>query len=97
MGYVARKKEIDYLVAMNQETAQEDVVNLPAGAAVVYDEPLGLKQLRDDLIFYAVPYDKLVAPVCPEVQSRFLPSVGPKAAGVPYFSSESLNDCSELQ
>src|SRR5246500_5852054 len=39
-GYVARKKEIDMLVAMNAETAKEDVMSLAAGAAVVYDEPL---------------------------------------------------------
>ena len=30
-GYVARKKEIDLLVAMNPETAREDVAGLPAG------------------------------------------------------------------
>jgi 2-oxoglutarate ferredoxin oxidoreductase subunit alpha len=71
-GYIARKKEIDFLVAMNPETATEDVKSLAAGAAVLYDEPLGLDKLRDDLIFYAVPYDKLVAPVCPEAKLRKL-------------------------
>lgn len=71
-GYIARKKEIDFLIAMNPETAQEDVMSLAAGAAVLYDEPLGLSKLRDDLIFYAVPYDKLVAPVCPEAKLRKL-------------------------
>jgi len=71
-GYIARKKEIDFLVAMNPETAQEDVKSLGAGAVVVYDEPLNLRQLRNDLIFYAVPYDKLVAPVCPEAKLRKL-------------------------
>src|ERR1700726_4360032 len=60
-GYVARKKEIDFLVAMNPETAQDDVRSLAPGAAVLYDEPLNLSSLRDDLVFYAVPYDKLVA------------------------------------
>ena len=30
-GYIARKKEIDFLVAMNAETAQEDVMSLAAG------------------------------------------------------------------
>jgi 2-oxoglutarate ferredoxin oxidoreductase subunit alpha len=39
---------------------------------VLYDEPLGLDILRDDLVFYAVPYDKLVAPVCPEAKLRKL-------------------------
>ena len=28
--------------------------------------------MRDDLIFYSVPYDKLVAPVCPEAKLRKL-------------------------
>jgi 2-oxoglutarate ferredoxin oxidoreductase subunit alpha len=71
-GYIARKKEIDFLVAMNPETAQEDVKSLEAGAVVVYDEPLNLRTLRNDLVFYSVPYDKLVAPVCPEAKLRKL-------------------------
>src|SRR5690242_3708126 len=71
-GYIARKKEIDFLVAMNPETAKEDVMSLAPGASVLYDEPLNLNALRDDLIFYAVPYDKLVAPVCPEAKLRKL-------------------------
>ena len=71
-GYVGRKKEIDFLVAMNPETAQEDVMSLAAGAAVLYDEPLNLRGLRQDLVFYSVPYDKLVAPVCPEAKLRKL-------------------------
>src|SRR6266550_4133605 len=62
-GYVARKKEIDFLVAMNPETAQEDVKSLSPGAVVVYDEPLNLKAIREDLTFYPIPYDKLVAAV----------------------------------
>jgi 2-oxoglutarate ferredoxin oxidoreductase subunit alpha len=71
-GYVARKKEIDFLVAMNAETARDDVMSLDPGAAVLYDEPLNLSSLRDDLIFYSVPFDKLVAPVCPEAKLRKL-------------------------
>jgi 2-oxoglutarate ferredoxin oxidoreductase subunit alpha len=71
-GYIARKKEIDFLVAMNVETAREDVMSLAPGAAVLYDEPLNLRTLRNDLVFYSVPYDKLVAPVCPEAKLRKL-------------------------
>ncbi len=71
-GYIARKKEIDFLVAMNPETAVEDVKSLAAGAAVLYDEPLNLRTVRDDVTFYSVPYDKLVAPVCPEAKLRKL-------------------------
>ena len=71
-GYIARKKEVDFLVAMNPETAKEDVLTLEPGAAVVYDEPLKLNALRDDLVFYPVPFDKLVQPVCPDAKLRRL-------------------------
>jgi 2-oxoglutarate/2-oxoacid ferredoxin oxidoreductase subunit alpha len=71
-GYIGRKKEIDLLVAMNPETAREDVTKLGSGAAVVYDEPLKLDTLRPDLHFYPVPFDKLVAPVCPDAKLRKL-------------------------
>jgi 2-oxoglutarate/2-oxoacid ferredoxin oxidoreductase subunit alpha len=70
--YVARKKEVDFLVAMNPETAKEDVLTLDPGAAVVYDEPLKLNALRNDLVFYPVPFDKLVTPVCPDAKLRRL-------------------------
>jgi 2-oxoglutarate ferredoxin oxidoreductase subunit alpha len=71
-GYIGRKKEIDFLVAMNPETAQEDTMTLAPGASVLYDEPLALHKLRDDVLFYAVPYDKIVAAVCPEAKLRKL-------------------------
>src|SRR5712675_914995 len=71
-GYIARKKEVDFLVAMNPETAKEDVLTLDPGAAVVYDEPLKLNALRDDVVFYPVPFDKLVAAVCPDAKLRRL-------------------------
>ena len=71
-GYIGRKKEIDFLVAMNPETAQDDVMTLAAGASVLYDEPLALNKLRNDLVFYSVPYDKIVASVCPEAKLRKL-------------------------
>ncbi len=71
-GYVGRKKEVDFLVAMNAETAKEDVLTLEPGAAVVYDEPLKLNALRSDLVFYPVPFDKIVGPVCPDAKLRRL-------------------------
>jgi 2-oxoglutarate ferredoxin oxidoreductase subunit alpha len=71
-GWIGRKKEIDFLVAMNPETAREDVMKLDSGAAVVYDEPLKLNALRSDLHFYPAPFDKLVTPVCPDAKLRKL-------------------------
>jgi 2-oxoglutarate/2-oxoacid ferredoxin oxidoreductase subunit alpha len=71
-GYIGRKKEVDFLVAMNPETAKEDVLTLDEGAAVVYDTPLKLSELRSDLTFYAVPFDQLVTAVCPDAKLRRL-------------------------
>src|SRR3974390_838630 len=45
-GYIARKKEIDLLIARNPESATQDVMALAPGAAVLYDEPLRLDSLR---------------------------------------------------
>jgi len=71
-GHIARKKEVDFLVAMNAETAKEDVMSLEPGRAVLYDEPLKLKDLRADLTFYPVPFDKIVATVCTDAKLRRL-------------------------
>src|ERR1700687_1502915 len=71
-GYVGRKKEVDFLVAMNPETAKEDVLTLEAGAAVVYDEPLKLKGRRSDPTFFSVPFAQLVPAVCPDAKLRRL-------------------------
>ena len=71
-GYIARREDSEYLVAMNPETAEEDARTLKAGAVVIYDERLNLNRLRDDVTFYSVPFDQLVAPVCPEAKLRKL-------------------------
>ena len=69
-GYVGWKKKTEVLVAMNRDTAREDVLNLDAGSAVIYDEPLQLDSVRSDLVFYPVPFDKLVAEVTRDVVMR---------------------------
>jgi len=71
-GYIGRKRETDVLVAMNPETAREDLLSLEPGAAVVYDAPLKLDELRSDVICYPIPFDKLVGPVCPNAKLRRL-------------------------
>jgi 2-oxoglutarate ferredoxin oxidoreductase subunit alpha len=71
-GYVARKTDIDLLIAMNAETAREDVLSLEAGAAVIYDESLKLNELRPDLTYYAVPFDQLAATTGADAKLRKL-------------------------
>ncbi len=71
-GYVARKRESEVLVALNPGTAREDVLALPAGGVAIYEEYLDLKQYRDDVVFYPVPFDKLTAALCPEAKLRKL-------------------------
>jgi 2-oxoglutarate ferredoxin oxidoreductase subunit alpha len=71
-GYVARKRESDVLVAMNPETAREDILSLPAGGVAIYEESLNLKQYRDDVVCYPVPFDKITNSICPEAKLRKL-------------------------
>ena len=71
-GYVARKKEIDIVVAMNAETAKDDILSLPAGGVAIYEDAANLKQYRDDVVCYPVPFDKITAAVCPEAKLRKL-------------------------
>jgi 2-oxoglutarate ferredoxin oxidoreductase subunit alpha len=71
-GYVARKTAIDLLIAMNAETAREDVLSLEAGAAVIYDDSLKLSELRSDVSYYAVPFDQLAATTGADAKLRKL-------------------------
>jgi 2-oxoglutarate ferredoxin oxidoreductase subunit alpha len=71
-GYISRKKEVDFLVAMNAETAKEDVLTLPPGAAALYDEPLKLSDLRSDVTFYPVPFDKIIGTITHDAKLRRL-------------------------
>jgi 2-oxoglutarate ferredoxin oxidoreductase subunit alpha len=71
-GYIARKKEIDIVVAMNAETAKDDILSLAAGGVAIYEEAANLKQYRDDVVCYPVPFDKITAAVCPEAKLRKL-------------------------
>ena len=71
-GYVARKRDTEVLVALNPETAREDILSLPAGAVAIYEENMNLKQYRNDVVCYPVPFDKITASVCPEAKLRKL-------------------------
>jgi 2-oxoglutarate ferredoxin oxidoreductase subunit alpha len=71
-GYVASKRDSEVLVALNAETAREDILALPKGGVAIYEQNLNLQQYRDDVVCYAVPFDKITAAVCPEAKLRKL-------------------------
>jgi len=71
-GYVARKRGSQILVALNPETAKQDMIELDTGGAAIYEESQNLKQYRDDVACYPVPFDKITAAICPEAKLRKL-------------------------
>ena len=71
-GWIARKSDTDILISMNPERAQEDVLSLNPGAVVIFDEPLKLDELRSDVTFYSVPFDRLTAATGAEPKLRKL-------------------------
>ena len=71
-GYIARKKEVDILVAMNPQTAYEDVQSLRAGAVCVSPVELNLSQIRNDITHYVVPFTELAAQATDQIKLRKL-------------------------
>lgn len=71
-GWVARKKEIDILVAMNPQTAVEDVKSLRAGAVCVSPVELGLDKIRQDVRHYMVPFTELASQSTDNIKLRKL-------------------------
>ena len=59
-GFIGRRRDVGVLICMNPETAHEDIRTVHPGAAVIYEENLKLKSMRDDVHFYPVPFSKLV-------------------------------------
>ena len=62
-GYEARKAEIDFLIALNPQTAKEDARSVRSGGVLLADAALELKGLRNDIQVYEVPFLKLAEQV----------------------------------
>jgi len=71
-GYIARRAEIDFMVAMNPQTAREDAMTVQAGGALLAEDALGLGGFRDDIVYYGVPFAKLSAEVSGDARLRKL-------------------------
>src|SRR6201998_4739919 len=71
-GYVARRRGSHILVALSPEAARQNMLELDSGGAAIYEEKENLKQYRDDVACYPVPFDKITAAICPEAKLRKL-------------------------
>jgi 2-oxoglutarate/2-oxoacid ferredoxin oxidoreductase subunit alpha len=71
-GYVARRREIDVLVALNPETAKDDMMSVQSGGVAIYEASLNLQQYRNDVVCYPVPFDKITIAICSEAKLRKL-------------------------
>ncbi|MCG3136160.1 MAG: 2-oxoglutarate oxidoreductase subunit KorA [Planctomycetes bacterium] len=64
-GWSSFRRVPDVVICMNPATALEDVRKVAPGGTVIFDAPLQLEKMRDDVRFYAVPFGKLVSQVTP--------------------------------
>jgi 2-oxoglutarate ferredoxin oxidoreductase subunit alpha len=71
-GYVARKAEIDFMVAMNAQTAREDAMTVQPGGALLAEQTLGLRGLRSDISYYEAPFSKLAGEVSSDARLKKL-------------------------
>lgn len=71
-GWIANRKEVDFLVAMNSESIVEDLRSLRPNATVVLNSELQQHLTRKDLQVHIVPFNEIVVGVCPEVKLRKL-------------------------
>ncbi|MBP9093718.1 2-oxoacid:acceptor oxidoreductase subunit alpha [bacterium] len=71
-GYVARKSNIEILVAMNPQTAIEDVKSLSTGAVCISPVELKLDAIRKDIVHYQVPFTELAAKASENLKLRKL-------------------------
>src|SRR6185369_8415257 len=62
----------DIMVCMNAATAREDVEALQPGAVCIYDAPLNVKGIRNDVTFFEVPFAKLAGELSTDSRMRKL-------------------------
>lgn len=71
-GYVGHKKDADVLVLLNSETFAEDVAEAKPGSVVVFEEKLARPNMPQGLIYYPIPFQKLIVTCCEEAKLRKL-------------------------
>lgn len=59
-GYTARRHTTEIVVAYNQDTAAQDIADLPAGGVCIINGDFKWGQTRDDVTWYEVPVKALM-------------------------------------
>ena len=67
-GYTGRKKELDCLIAMNVQTATDDLAALPAGSLFIINDAIAVAKDRSDVQTVKVPFKTIVAGVTKEIK-----------------------------
>ena len=58
-GHMARRDQVDILVAFNVATWRQDLQTVRPGGVVVHEEAFSTAEVRTDLTYYPVPFSKL--------------------------------------
>src|ERR1700704_4325255 len=58
-GHMARRDQVDILVAFNAATWHQDLRTVRPGGVVVHEEAFSTAEARTDITYYAVPFSKL--------------------------------------
>lgn len=69
-GWTARRRDADVFVAMNPESASEDIAGLRPGATLILSDGLKPFLNRDDLRVHVIPFDALVGEACKDGKIR---------------------------
>lgn len=59
-GYIARREDYHILVAMNRDTATEDIRKLPPGGVCLYPQEWKIREDRADIVYYPIPVAELL-------------------------------------
>lgn len=59
-GYTARRATTEIAVAMNQDTAADDIANLPEGGVCILPQEWKWTHSRSDIIYYEIPVDQII-------------------------------------
>jgi 2-oxoglutarate ferredoxin oxidoreductase subunit alpha len=58
-GFIARREKAEVLVALNRQTATEDMAAVPPGGAIIYPLEWKIAEERSDIYYYGLPVQQM--------------------------------------